>query len=62
MINDLHPTSLKFTIKRETDNRIAFLDMEIHRVGNSLQSTWFTKSTHTGLIMNFHSLQPMRSI
>jgi len=39
MINDLHPTYLKHTVQRETDNRIVFLDMEIHCVGNSLQST-----------------------
>jgi len=34
MINNLHPTSLKFTVERETDNRIAFLDMEIHSAVN----------------------------
>ena len=59
-INELNPISLKFTIERETNNSIAFLDMEIHREDNKLQSTWFTKETDTGLVMNFHSLAPMK--
>ena len=54
-INNLHP-SLKFTIKRESDNSLPFLDMKIVRSATKLSSTWYTKSTDTGLIMNFHSL------
>lgn len=59
-INNLNPTSLKFTVERERNNRIAFLDMELHRNNKKLHSTWYTKSTDTGLIMNFHSLAPIK--
>ena len=58
-INQLHP-KLKFTIEREINGRLPFLDMEICRVGNRLNSTWYVKPTDTGLIMNFHSLAPRR--
>ena len=58
-INRLNP-SLKFTVGRETDSSIPFLDMEIHRRNGKLTSEWFTKPTDTGLTMNFHALAPMR--
>ena len=60
-INDLHP-SLKFTIERENevDHSIPFLDMKILNNNGSLSSTWYTKPTDTGLIMNFHSLAPKK--
>jgi len=57
-INCLHP-SPKFTVEKETNNLtliIALLDMEIHHQNNKLASTWHTKSTDTGLIMNYHAL------
>ena len=59
-INKLNPDFLKFTVERENDHKIAFLDMEIHRKVNRLYSTWYTKSTDTGLVMNFLSLAPMK--
>ena len=59
-LNNLHP-SLKFTIEEETENSITFLDMRIIRENDgSLHSTWFTKETDTGLIMNYHALAPIR--
>ena len=57
-INDLHP-SLKFTIEKENNGSIPFLDMCIHRNSDgSLASTWYCKKTDTGLLMNFHALAP----
>jgi len=47
-------------VKKEANNSIAFLDMEIHHQNNKLVSTWHTKSTDTGLIMNYHALGPSR--
>ena len=58
-INQLHP-QLKFTIERENDGRLPFLDMEIIHVGNRLSSTWYVKPTDTGLIMNYYALAPKR--
>ena len=58
-INNLHP-SLTFTIERENDSSIPFLDMSIINEGGNLSSTWYNKPTDTGLIMNFHALAPKR--
>ena len=57
--NQLHP-SLKFTIEREINCEIPFLDMKIMRINNKLESTWYTKPTDTGLIMNYHALAPKK--
>ena len=54
-INKLHPC-LKFTMEREEDNSLPFLDMKIIHKGNTLTSTWYNKPTDTGLIMNYHAL------
>ena len=58
-INMLHP-DLKFTLEQEKNNSIPFLDMKILNSNGSLSSTWYTKPTDTGLIMNFHALAPKR--
>ena len=58
-INHYHP-NLKFTIERETQNSIPFLDMGIMRIGSSLTSTWYSKTTNTGLTMNYHGLAPKK--
>ena len=59
-INTLHP-NLKFTIEREVDKSIPFLDMKIlHYPNGKLASTWYNKPTDTGLIMNYHALAPKR--
>ena len=38
------------------DSLIPFLDMKIRRDNGKLTSEWFTKSTDTGLTMNYHAL------
>ena len=60
-INNLHP-NLTFTCERqrEIDQSLSFLDMRIFNSEGKLSSTWFTKPTDTGLIMNFHSLAPKK--
>ena len=58
-INNLH-SNLKFTIERPCDGAIPFLDMKIINENGNLSSTWYSKPTDTGLIMNFHSLAPRR--
>jgi len=56
-INKLHQ-NLTFTIETEQDGRLPFLDICIIHTGNKLQSTWYTKPTDTGLIMNYHAIAP----
>ena len=58
-INSLHE-NLKFTIEREINGKLPFLDMLLMRNGVQLSSTWYNKPTDTGLIMNFHALAPKR--
>jgi hypothetical protein len=58
-INALHP-NLSFTIERETEGRLPFLDMQVIHSGPQVSSTWYSKPTDTGLILNFHALAPMR--
>ena len=58
-INNLHP-NLLFTIEKEADGTLPFLDMQlIHKV-SEIKTKWYTKATDTGLILNFHSLAPKR--
>ena len=58
-INSMHP-SLAFTIEREQDGSIPFLDMRIMNSNGYLTSTWYNKPTDTGLILNYHALAPKR--
>ena len=58
-INLLHP-KLKFTIERETDGRLPFLDLCIVHTNDDLYTTWYTKPTDTGLVMNFHAIAPRK--
>ena len=57
-INSLHPL-LNFTVEKETDGALPFLDMLLYNNGGSVSSSWYRKSTDTGLTLNFHSLAPM---
>ena len=58
-INNLHP-NLAFTIEREVDGSLPFLDMQLIHDDKSITSTWYSKPTDTGLILNYHSLAPRR--
>ena len=51
-INNLHP-NLTFTIERETNGAIPFLDMQIRNTEGVLSSTWYSKPTDTCLIMRW---------
>ena len=58
-INSLHPM-LNFTVEKETDGALPFLDMLLYNNCGSVSSSWYRKSTDTGLTLNFHSLAPMK--
>ena len=58
-INQLH-VNLKFTSESESEGRLPFLDLCIVHRDNELYTTWYTKPTDTGLIMNFHAVAPRR--
>ena len=59
-INSYH-LSFKFTIEEENGQAsLPFLDILIYRIGTKLYSTWYSKPTDTGLVMNYHALSPRR--
>ena len=59
VLNNLHPC-LKFTHELEKDCQLPFLDMLIINQDGKLYSKWYRKPTDTGLILNFHSLAPLK--
>ena len=59
LINQLHP-KLAFTIEREKEGCLPFLDLCIVHKGDALYTTWYTKPTDTGLVMNFHAVSPRK--
>ncbi|XP_044762063.1 uncharacterized protein LOC123319265 [Coccinella septempunctata] len=51
---------LQFTMETERDNKLAFLDVEVHRKEcGTLLTNWFTKPTSSGRILNYHSYNPI---
>ena len=57
--NKLHP-ALGLTMEREHDGSLPMLDMEIRNDNGHLSSTWYSKPSSTGLLMNYHALAPKR--
>jgi len=58
-INNLHP-SLFFIVEIENEGKLSFLNMIIYDNNGQLSSGRFRKSPDTGLILNFHSLAPLK--
>ena len=59
--NSLHP-NLTFTSEYQNpiDKSLSFLDMRVFNSEKHLFSTWYTKPTDTGLVMNFYALAPKK--
>ena len=58
-INSLYP-NLKFTVEKESDSQLPFLDMVIERRDGQLTSGWYQKPTDTGLCLSYHACAPQR--
>ena len=56
-LNNIHQ-NIKFTIERETNRQLPFLDMSISRLNNKLSSSIFRKKTFTGLGTSYFSSVP----
>ena len=67
-INELHNLKsyfeensiLNFTYEIETNKKLAFLDVLLHRRNDHVDTTVFTKTTNTGECLNFQSLCPLK--
>lgn len=47
---------IQFTVEKELNRKLNFLDVTIHRSeDNRLQTSWFVKPTNTGLYIPYHS-------
>ena len=59
-INELHD-NLTFTYETEdSSGKLSFLDALLQHKEHKVSSTWYTKPTDNGLILNFHSLAPSK--
>ena len=56
-MNSYHQ-NIKFTFEEEHNNKIAFLDISITKVGNELQTSLFRKKTFSGVYLNLNSHLP----
>ena len=59
--NSLHP-NLSFTSEYQNpiDKSLVYLDMRMFNNDGHISSTWYTKPTDTGLVMNFYALAPKK--
>ena len=57
-INKCHP-NIKFTIEKSTET-LPFLDVEIKLNENSFDSWVWRKKTHTGVLLNFTAITPLK--
>ena len=51
-MNTIHP-NLQFTLERPNSNKLPFLDTEIKKIKNQLQTCVYRKPTDTNLIMQY---------
>ena len=58
-LNGQNP-SIQFTIKRELEGKIAFLDVQIERQGTVTLTSVFHKKTHTDRYLDFNSHHPTK--
>ena len=56
-LNSQHP-AIQFTMEKEEDQKIAFLDVQIERTGVSATTSVFWKKTHTNQYFNYNSHHP----
>jgi hypothetical protein len=55
--NNVHP-KIKFTMEKEINNKINFLDLSIEKAHNNLQLGIYRKPTATDLIIHYDSCHP----
>ena len=51
--------NIKFTVKRDENNSLSFLDIKIFHDGGKFQTSVYRKSTFSGVLTNFESFLPI---
>jgi hypothetical protein len=57
-LNSVH-SSFKFTMEKEVDGRLSFLDVLVIRNSSGISTTVYRKPTHTDRYLHFSSCQPL---
>ena len=52
-LNKQHP-NISFTVEEEQDNKLPYMDITVHRIGNKLHTDVYRKPTHTELQLKPH--------
>lgn len=58
MLNSYH-NRIQFTIEKEKNMQIPYLDIKIIKDNEKLITNWYTKTIASGRFINYHSTQPM---
>lgn len=61
ILNDFN-RQIQFTMERENDNKLPYLDAMVIRTGNILKLDWYQKPMASGRLINFYSKHPRRII
>ena len=59
VLNSLHP-SLRFTVEKEKDGVLPFLDVKVEKSSNEFLTSVYRKPTFTGLYTNWNSFEPTK--
>ena len=59
LLNSQHP-NIKFTSEEESNNRLAFLDVQVVKINSRLHTTIYRKPTFTGLYLRWTSLTSIK--
>lgn len=57
-LNSYHK-KIQFTVEKENDKKIPYLDITIIKENGKLITNWYAKGIASGRLINFHSTQPM---
>ena len=53
--------AITFTVEKEENGELPFMDTKVHRTGNQLATTVYRKPTHTGRYLDYVSHHPQSS-
>ena len=57
-VNTMHP-NLKFTLETKDETcGLSFLNMRVNHVRNKTETSWYTKKTDTGVVLNYKCESP----
>lgn len=59
-LNSVFPRQIVFTVEKEEQNKITFLDLTIIRKSNEFQHEFYQKPTHSGKYLDYESHCPQR--